>query len=91
MDAINNLGTALTNLAPTDRTRVAESFGLLRLPIGQDRSSARGTAGTDVDAIDKMVEDLFRKALEVEPTHRWALNNLGLHLHARSRDDEVRS
>ncbi len=89
MDAINNLGTALTNLAPADRTRVAESFGLLRLPIGQDKSSEGGTAG-DVNAVDKMVEHLFRKALEVEPTHRWALNNLGLHLHARSRDDEVR-
>ena len=88
---MNNLGTELTNLAPADRTRLAKSFDLLQLPIGQDRSRASEKAGAGINAVDEMVEGLFRKALEVDPSHRWALNNLGLHLHARSRDDEVRS
>lgn len=87
VDAINNLGAALSSLAPTDRSRLARTIGLLQPP--EEHSGASARIDTDVGAVDRVVEDLYLKALELEPTHRWALINLGLHLHARSRNDEV--
>lgn len=76
---------------------MAEAIGLLQAAEEQDRvsagkgaSSGRIDAISDTDAVDRAVEGLFLRALELEATHRWALNNLGLHLHARSRNDEVR-
>lgn len=56
----------------------------------QNRAPEGTSVDDDIVAVDKAVMDLFLRALELEPTHRWALINLGLHLHARSRNDEVR-
>lgn len=53
-------------------------------------SSARVDGKINTDAVDRAIEGLFVRALEIEANHRWALNNLGLHLHARSRNQEVR-
>lgn len=76
---------------------MAEAIGLLRaadepdeVPVENGPSSGRVDAKVSTDAVDRAVEGLFVRALELEETHRWALNNLGLHLHARSRNDEVR-
>lgn len=90
VDAINNLGAALTSLAPADRTRLAKTTGLFQLPEEPTRASEGKSVDPDISEVDEVMADLFRQALELEPTHRWALINLGLHLHARSRNDEVR-
>lgn len=90
VDANNNLGAALTSLETADRTRLAKITGLLELPGKQNRPHEGKRVDADIGAVDKVMEDLFLRALELEPTHRWALVNLGLHLHARSRNDEVR-
>eukprot|EP00903_Cladosiphon_okamuranus_P013259 g12363.t1 len=94
VDAINNLGAALTSLAPADRTRLAKTVGLLQLPQEENRAPEGERVVADVAALERVVADrvvagLFRRALELEPTHRWALVNLGLHLHARGRNDEA--
>ncbi|CAM9226433.1 unnamed protein product [Hapterophycus canaliculatus] len=96
-DATNNIGTALIALSPADRARVAEGARLLPL-ASEKKKRARARDGTidspvdtnpDTDDIGEVIECLFRQALELDPTHRWALNNLGLHLHDRDRNDEA--
>lgn len=59
---------------------------------GKDTTKRNVTAGVGrktLAAVDTVVEALFRRTLEVEPTHRWGHNNLGLHLHYRGRNAEV--
>ncbi|CAM9440178.1 unnamed protein product, partial [Discosporangium mesarthrocarpum] len=70
VDATNNLAKALSDLSPEERVRVASDLGL--------RVSRTGSVQ---DAAAYVVEALYLKALEVDPSHRWALNNLGLHFH----------
>lgn len=93
-DAMNNIGAVISALPPPDRIRVAEAFGLLQHAPEAFRIMAlagnNGSAGVNIEAVDSAVEGLFRRTLEAESTHRWALNNLGLHLHWRSRNEEVR-
>lgn len=66
------------------------------MPAAPERKKGERTTGSpvdtnpDTDLVDEVIEGLFRRSLQLESTHRWALNNLGLHLHARNRDDEVR-
>lgn len=43
----------------------------------------------DISVADAVVENLFRRTLELDSAHRWAQNNLGLHLHSHGRDEEV--
>lgn len=93
-DAMNNIGAVLSALPPLDRARVAETFGLLRQAPEAfkmlARAGSRGSNDVNIEAVDSAVEGLYRRTLEAESTHRWALNNLGLHLHWRSRNEEVR-
>lgn len=90
---MNNIGAVLSALPSVDRIRVAEALGfLMQAPEAFQTLARAGNSGpTDVniEAVDSAVEGLFRRTLEVEGTHRWALNNLGLHLHWRSRNEEV--
>lgn len=77
---------------------MAEGIGLLQVAdeldivssVENGPSRERVDAKFDTDAVDRAVEGIFVRALDLDATHRWALNNLGLHLHARSRNDEVR-
>lgn len=92
---MNNIGTVLSALPPVNRTRVADAFGFARLvperkkPLPREGNDGGSTNDFDIEAVDSVVEGLFRAALEVDGAHRWALNNLGLHLHRRSRNEEV--
>lgn len=90
---MNNIGAVLSALPPLNRTRVAEAFGLLQqAPETFKILAPAGNSGStvvNIEAVDSAVEGFFRRTLEAESTHRWALNNLGLHLHRRSRNDEV--
>lgn len=93
-DAMNNIGAVLSALPLPDRKRVAGSLGLFPPPPEKNestgQSSSSETMDMDIGALDQMVEGFFRRTLEVESSHRWALNNLGLHLHAHGRNNEVR-
>ncbi|CAM9356113.1 unnamed protein product, partial [Sphacelaria rigidula] len=93
-DATNNIASALSTLAPADRVRVTTSLGLMPSDTlqGKDTTKRNVTAGVGrktLAAVDTVVEALFRRTLEVEPTHRWGHNNLGLHLHYRGRNAEA--
>lgn len=98
VDATNNIGAALTALPRADRTRVVQAFGLLP-PVSEERDrasaweDARGPVNREAESygVNSVIESFFRRALDLDAKHRWALNNLGLHLHAGSRNDEVRS
>lgn len=99
VDATNNIGAALTALPRSDRTRVAEVAGFLT-PVAEEHGRAQEWEGatrrpvkseTEPYGVDQVIERFFRRALDLDAKHRWALNNLGLHLHAGRRDDEVRS
>lgn len=91
---MNNIGAVLSALPPPDRTRVAGALGLLQHAPEAFKILAlagnSGSTGVSIEVVDSTVEGLFRRTLEAESTHRWALNNLGLHLHWRSRNEEVR-
>ena len=93
-DAMNNIGAVLSALPPLDRARVAKTFGVLRqAPEALKmlaQAGSRGSNDVNIEAVDSAVEGLYRRTLQAESTHRWALNNLGLHLHWRSRNEEVR-
>lgn len=81
---------------------MAEVLGLVQPPFSSEKdgsvirdgsSNGRGAnlaPDVDIDAVDMVVEGLFRRTLEVDGSHRWALNNLGLHLHSHGRNAEVR-
>ncbi|CAM9712143.1 unnamed protein product, partial [Ectocarpus sp. 13 AM-2016] len=97
-DATNNIGAALTALPRSDRTRVAEASGFLP-PVAEKEhgktqeweGATRGPVKSETETfrVDQVIENFFRRALDLDAEHRWALNNLGLHLHAGSRDDEA--
>ncbi|CAM9596349.1 unnamed protein product [Ectocarpus sp. 4 AP-2014] len=97
-DATNNIGAALTALPRSDRARVAEASGFLPPVAEEEQSRAQEWEGatrgpvkseTETYRVDQVIESFFRRALDLDAKHRWALNNLGLHLHAGSRDDEA--
>lgn len=93
-DATNNIGAVLTTLSPENCKQVIEHLGLMPPTLEKDKYPAwsgegNGTAEINVDAVDAIIEGLFRRALELENSHRWALNNLGLHLHLHGRNNEV--
>ncbi|CAN0203505.1 unnamed protein product, partial [Ectocarpus fasciculatus] len=97
VDATNNIGAALTALPRADRTRVAQAFGFLppvteeggRAPAWED--TARGPVNSETESygVNSVIESFYRRALDLDAKHRWALNNLGLHLHVGSRNDEA--
>lgn len=101
-DATNNIAAVLTNLPPSNRARTAEALGLLQPSVssvkdgGDIRDGGSNGKGVnlapdvDIDAVDMVVEGLLRRTLELDGSHRWALNNLGLHLHSHGRNSEVR-
>lgn len=93
-DATNNIASVLSSLVPADRVRVANALGLMPPnTLQKQHTTTRGEIAhvrkQDIDAADRVTEALFRRTLEVDPTHRWAHNNLGLHLHYRGRNAEV--
>ena len=94
-DLINNIGVVLTHLPPKSRVRVAKAHGLWPTTAEQHEAliiqhvDNFRAADLDVAVVDGLVESLFRKTLEIDSCHRWALNNLGLHLHSHGRDNEV--
>lgn len=86
---MNNIGAVLTALTPDDRVETVRVSGLLPTLIRDDERNPRTTVRENIALVDEMVEGLFRKALEIDGSHRWALNNLGLHMHSHGRDGEV--
>lgn len=88
-DATNNIGAVLTALPPDDRVKIAKASGLLPTLSRDSESNHRKTMWDNVALVDEMVERLFHKTLQIDGSHRWALNNLGLHMHSHGRDGEV--
>lgn len=86
---MNNIGAVLTALPPDDRVRIAKASGLVPTLSRDNESNPRMTVRESVALVDEMVERLFHKTLEIDGSHRWALNNLGLHMHSHGRDGEV--
>jgi tetratricopeptide (TPR) repeat protein len=62
--------------------------GAEKLETGDDFNTAGNQALDDGDA--KKAEDLYRKATDKEPSHKWAWNNLGRALRKQKRYDEAR-
>lgn len=51
--------------------------------------NSRMVAESYVQATQAVVEQLYLRALEIDPAHRWAMNNYGLHLHSLGENAEV--
>lgn len=83
VDATNNLAYGLSVLGPLDRAQSMASFGL----------SSSGTEYRAGGADDMVTEDvilaLYRRVVELNPSHRTGLNNMGLSLLKQGHAVEV--
>lgn len=70
------------------------TLGFVPASSGNERQPARDgeiseQVKNDFEEADKVVEALYRTTLEVDSSHRWGHNNLGLHFHNLGRNAEV--
>lgn len=78
-------------LAPAQRVEIAATLGLMPSTLAKELGATIDGHVLDhyVRESEEVIELLYRRTLKIDPSHRWGLNNLGLHLHARDRNGEV--